>query len=312
MTNRGEILVVDDTPANLQLLTGLLEDEGYMVRPTRAPEMAIESALRNPPDLILLDIMMPGLDGFEVCQRLKKNDTTSNIPIIFITALQELHDRLKGFEVGGVDFITKPIRREDVLARVSAQLVLYQMRERRQESAELRAKDLLHNESTYRTLFESSEDAILLLDEHAFFDCNTPALEIFACSSRHELLNHHLSDFSPEFQPDNKNSSELANEKIFIAYKKKTISFEWVFQRATDEIFLAEVLLTCLAIEGKEVLQAIVWDISKRKQIENALKTSEKRLQSIGAGVEYRTTQKGGENNVSYIYDAAKKIDPSE
>jgi CheY-like chemotaxis protein len=77
MTHRGEVMIVDDTPANLQLLAGILEDEGYMVRPTRAPQMAIESAQADPPNLILLDIMMPDMDGFEVCRQLKKKSEYS-------------------------------------------------------------------------------------------------------------------------------------------------------------------------------------------------------------------------------------------
>ena len=129
MNTQYEILVVDDTLANLHLLTDLLKDEGYMVRPTRTPKMAIESALTNPPDLILLDIKMPDMDGFEVCQKLKQCKQTTEIPIIFISALQDTKDRQRGFEVGGADFIGKPVLREEVLARVAAQLELKHVRD---------------------------------------------------------------------------------------------------------------------------------------------------------------------------------------
>lgn len=129
LNQQNEIMVVDDTLANLHLLAELLEDEGYIVRPTRAPKMAIESALANPPDLILLDIKMPDIDGFEVCKTLKQNKQTEQVPIIFISALQETRDRQRGFEVGGADFISKPVLREEVLARVYAQLKLHQDRE---------------------------------------------------------------------------------------------------------------------------------------------------------------------------------------
>ncbi len=284
MSNRGEVMIVDDTPANLQLLAGLLEDEGYMVRPTRVPEMAIESALANPPNLILLDIMMPGMDGFEVCRQLKQNENTANVPIIFITALQEAQDRLRGFEVGGVDFITKPIRRGDVLARVSAQLVLYQMGESRKETVGLRNKELQENESKYRAVYESSDDAILLLDKNICFDCNSAARNMFAYNSREEIIDTQLSNFSPPTQPDGRNSEEVANEMFEIAYQNHTHSFEWLFRRSTGEDFPAEILLTCLMLNGQEIIQATVWDISKRKQIEFALKKSEERLQVIGAG----------------------------
>ena len=285
MINRGEVMIVDDTPANLQLLAGLLEDEGYMVRPTRVPEMAIESALANPPNLILLDIMMPGMDGFEVCRQLKQNENTANVPIIFITALQETQDRLRGFEVGGVDFITKPIRRGDVLARVSAQLVLYQMSESRKETVDMRNQELQESESKYRSVFETSNDAIILLNENATcFDCNTTALSMFAYNAREEIIGLRLSDFSPLSQPDGRDSEEVANEMLELAYQKNTHSFEWLYRRSTGESFPAEILLTHLSLSGENIIQATVWDVSKRKQIEFALKKSEERLQVIGAG----------------------------
>ena len=257
-----------------------------MVRPTRVPEMAIESALANPPNLILLDIMMPGMDGFEVCRQLKQNENTANVPIIFITALQETQDRLRGFEVGGVDFITKPIRRGDVLARVSAQLVLYQMGESRKQTVGLRNKELQENESKYRAVYESSDDAILLLNNNVCFDCNSSALKMFAYTSREEIINTQLSHFSPTTQPDGRNSEEIANEMIELAYQNNTHSFEWVYQRSNGDNFPAEILLTRLSLGGKDIIQATVWDISKRKQIEFALKKSEERLQVIGAGTQ--------------------------
>ncbi len=138
MDPKGEILVVDDTPESLKLLVDLLMDEGYRVRPTMDPKLALESALSNPPELILLDVRMPGMDGFELCQRLKQATCTEQVPIIFVSALQELHERVRGFEAGGVDFITKPIQREEVLARVSAQLELSRMR----QSLEKRSQEL--------------------------------------------------------------------------------------------------------------------------------------------------------------------------
>ncbi len=286
MSNRGEVMIVDDTPANLQLLAGLLEDEGYMVRPTRVPEMAIESALANPPNLILLDIMMPGMDGFEVCRQLKQNENTADVPIIFITALQETQDRLRGFEVGAVDFITKPIRRGDVLARVAAQLVLYQMGESRKETVDLRSKELQESESKYRTVFETSNDAIILLNENTCFDCNSAALELFDYTSREDFIDSKLNEFSPPTQPDGRDSEEVVNEMISLAFQKNTHSFEWIYRRATGEDFPAEILLTHLILNGRDVIQATVWDISKRKQIEFALKKSEERLQVIGAGTQ--------------------------
>lgn len=119
---QGNILVVDDTPANLRLLVGILTEKGYKVRPVPNGELALSAAKGIPPDLILLDIMMPGIDGYQVCTQLKADETTKDIPVIFISAISDVVDKVKGFAVGGVDYITKPFHIEEVLARVETHL----------------------------------------------------------------------------------------------------------------------------------------------------------------------------------------------
>ncbi|MDI1259134.1 two-component system response regulator [Aquabacterium sp.] len=115
------ILVVDDAPTNLTLLAGLL-DKTYRVKLASSGAKALELAQRSPPDLVLLDLMMPGMDGYEVCQRLKQDPRTSHIPVIFLTAMQEPEDETRGFEVGGADYIHKPISPAVVKARVKTHL----------------------------------------------------------------------------------------------------------------------------------------------------------------------------------------------
>ena len=124
ITGSNDILIVDDEMPNLKLLSEMLGKEGYQARPANKPQVAIDSALGQPPKLILLDVRMPDMDGYEVCKRLKQNARTSDIPIIFISALQDVQDRIRGFEAGGVDFITKPFQEEEVLARVRTQIEL--------------------------------------------------------------------------------------------------------------------------------------------------------------------------------------------
>ncbi len=126
---KGEILVVDDIPANLKLLMDLLTSQGYKVRPAIAGEQALSAIKMRKPDLILLDVKMPGMDGYQVCQHLKKNKQTAEIPVIFISALGSLKDRIRGFEEGGVDYITKPFQREEVLVRVHTHIQLYRMQQ---------------------------------------------------------------------------------------------------------------------------------------------------------------------------------------
>ncbi|MGB3205736.1 MAG: response regulator [Crinalium sp.] len=123
-TDKGIILIVDDTPTNLEILLNFLEDYGYKVVVSEDGESAMEMAEYAPPDLILLDIIMPGIDGFETCRRLKANQVTQDIPIIFMTALADNVDKVKGLNLGAVDYITKPLEHEEVLARINIHLRL--------------------------------------------------------------------------------------------------------------------------------------------------------------------------------------------
>ena len=120
----ASILVVDDTPANLQVLAGMLKDRGYKVRPVPGGKLALLAAQRDPPDLILLDINMPEMNGYEVCEHLKADDRLKGIPVIFISALTEELDKVKAFELGGVDYLTKPFHMEELHARVETHLNL--------------------------------------------------------------------------------------------------------------------------------------------------------------------------------------------
>ena len=121
-TVRARILVVDDTPENLNLLTEVLEAAGYIVSTAPSGEIAREITRINPPDLILLDIMMPGMDGFETCEQIKKDAKTKEIPVLFISASGVLDSIVQGFQSGGVDYISKPFRNEELLARVETHL----------------------------------------------------------------------------------------------------------------------------------------------------------------------------------------------
>lgn len=121
-------MIVDDVPANLNLLTGILKQQGYKVRPAPDGGLALDAARHSPPDLILLDIHMPEMDGFEVCRRLKADEALKEIPVLFISALTETRDKIQAFDAGGVDYITKPFQVEEVLARVRTHLELRRTR----------------------------------------------------------------------------------------------------------------------------------------------------------------------------------------
>lgn len=134
----GDILIVDDVPENLSLLVNLLSNYGYQVRPANNGNFAMSSAVLSPPDLILLDIKMPLTDGFVVCETLKADERTKNVPVIFISALNQPLDKVRAFKAGGVDYISKPFQPDEVLARVNAHIRLKKL----QESLEKQNKKL--------------------------------------------------------------------------------------------------------------------------------------------------------------------------
>ncbi|MDJ1173272.1 response regulator [Roseofilum capinflatum] len=134
---KPDILVVDDTPENLRLLVKILRENAYKVRPVPNGNLALSAIEASPPDLILLDIMMPGINGYELCEKLKSNPKTQSIPIVFITAMNEVFDKVKGFHLGAVDYITKPFEIDEVLVRVKTHLdnnfLQTQLQEKNQE-----------------------------------------------------------------------------------------------------------------------------------------------------------------------------------
>ena len=141
-TPRADILIVDDTPANLHLLSQMLAEQGYRVRPVPDGPLALAATRAEPPDLILLDIRMPEMNGYEVCEHLKADAQTRDIPIIFISALDAIQDKVRAFTVGGVDYVTKPFQVEEVLARVETHLTLRELQKQLQDANKKMAQEL--------------------------------------------------------------------------------------------------------------------------------------------------------------------------
>ena len=136
------IMVVDDTPANLRLLGEILHNQGYRVAAFPSGTLALRAASNQPPDLLLLDIMMPGMDGFEVCRLLKAEQRLSAIPVIFLSALDDTANKLKAFSQGGVDYITKPFQEAEILARVHAHLQIVTLQRKLREHNEQLEKEV--------------------------------------------------------------------------------------------------------------------------------------------------------------------------
>ncbi|MCB0193400.1 MAG: response regulator [Anaerolineae bacterium] len=141
-----KILVVDDAPANIKLISDMLSPTGYTVMTKTSGRQAIDDARQNSPDLILLDIMMPGMDGYEVCRQLKSNEDTRDIPVIFMSALTQTNDKLKGFEAGGVDYLTRPFKQKEVVARIEIHLALRQAQQALQKKNEQLSQEIAKRE----------------------------------------------------------------------------------------------------------------------------------------------------------------------
>ncbi len=195
--NNGDILVVEDTPASLKLLTDLLTDSGYRVRQAPNGELALWSARAQAPELILLDVRMPGMDGYEVCRQLKLDPNLAEVPVIFLSAFTDTDDKVKGFAAGAVDFISKPFQFEEVNARVTAHLKIGRLQarlayqnENLQELVEAKAQELsqaqlsLISERQHRDIAE--RESRQRLAEIAHMNRNASAT-VYCAAMVHEL-----------------------------------------------------------------------------------------------------------------------------
>ena len=226
------ILIVDDNPQNLATLTQILTNQGYAVHPAINGEVALTVVQSMAPDVILLDIRMPGLDGYEVCRQLKAAPATREIPVLFLSALDDITDKVKAFEVGGVDYITKPFQADEVVVRVETHIALRSMQKQLQEqnrelenyrerledlvkerTTELRQVNaLLHqeivkhretarslgvSEQQYRLLAESVTDGIVIVQAEQIVFANAAFTTMFGFSSDN-LLQQEFAHLFPE------------------------------------------------------------------------------------------------------------------
>jgi DNA-binding response OmpR family regulator len=189
------ILIVDDLPTNLQLLTDMLEARGYQVRPVLSGEAALQAARSEPPQLVLLDINMPGMNGYEVCERLKHDPQLAAVPVIFISALGETVDKVKGFGLGAVDYVTKPFQPDEVEARVRTHLELARLRRelewhnvRLEEMVAVRTRQLAEAHARLTILDEAKSDFLHLISH----EVRTPLCGI--CWAAETLIEAHAKD----------------------------------------------------------------------------------------------------------------------
>ena len=167
--SQASVLLVDDQPGNLKVLLDLLKEHGMRVYIANSGDRALATLNNIDPDLILLDVMMPGSNGFETCERIKQNETWAKIPIIFMTALDDVEDKLAGFEAGGVDYITKPFQRVEVLARINTHIALRQ-REQEKERLIIELEDALAQVKTLRGLLPICSQCKKVRDDTGYWN----------------------------------------------------------------------------------------------------------------------------------------------
>lgn len=186
-TEKGPvILAVDDNPDNLGVLFELLTEQGFQLLVAEDGESALQQAEYVRPGLILLDILLPDMDGFAVCKALKEQATTRNIPVLFMSALTDTQEKVKGLQAGAVDYIAKPFQHEEVLARVRTHLALEELRGRLRDSEERLA-----------SILESAMDAIVTLDEDGLTLFNQAAERVFGRAAE-KVVGHLFTPFATE------------------------------------------------------------------------------------------------------------------
>ena len=260
-TTSGDILIVDDETANLKLLEELLSREGYTVRPADLPQLAINAALAQPPALILLDVIMPEMDGFEVCKRLKQDERTRDIPVIFISALQDVQSRVHGLEAGGVDFISKPFQEEEILPRVRTHIELRNMQLNLEEMVVRRSAALAKSETKYRGLVENALVGVFTTTiDGRFTFVNDAMVRMFDFDSTEQMLSKGSLERWRDLRDRERMLAELQKHGRVTNFEAETI---------THTNRHIHVLFSAKKIDND--IHGMVMDITDRKQTESAL-----------------------------------------
>ncbi|HEY9738139.1 MAG TPA: ATP-binding protein [Trichocoleus sp.] len=264
---RADILAIDDTPENLQLLSQLLADRNYKVRSVTKGTTALRAAQAAPPDLILLDVNMPQMNGYEVCQQLKADERTREIPVIFVSALGETLDKVKAFQVGGVDYVTKPFQVEEVLARIETHLQLRSLQHQlQQQNAQLQQEicDRKRAEEKFAKAFRASPSPITLtsLTDGQFLEVNPSFLRLSGYS-REEVIGQRPADL--HLGPDVASSEGMA--ELTAAGVLHNREVELRTKSGEKRTLLLSVEMVDIA--GRPCALSVANDITERKRLEN-------------------------------------------
>lgn len=288
--NKNVIVIVDDKPTNLGVLFDFLTDSGFKVLVAQDGESALQKVEYAHPDLILLDVMMPGIDGFETCRRLKAQESTKDIPVIFMTALSDTVDKVKGFNLGAVDYVTKPVQQEEVRARVTTHLKLRNLQKKLeaqnlqlQEEIEQRKnaeESLREAEAKYRSIFENASDGIFQSNpEGRYITANRALARIYRYCSPEELMTQ-ITNIWRQLYVDPTRSEDIAT----LLQMEDTVSDieSQVYRKDGKIIWISENIRTVRDSNGAVVYyEGTVADITERKKSEVALRQARKKAELL-------------------------------
>jgi len=296
-SNIATVLIVDDNPTNLGVLTNYLKAYGYKTPIASNGELALQRARHTHPDLILLDVLLPGIDGFETCRRLKADVTTKEIPIIFMTALTSPEDKLKGFGAGGVDYVTKPFHQEEVLARVTTHIHIRELTRNLQEqtlelakaNAEIRAlndqlraenlrvsADLRESEYKYQTLVEEITDGYFVLQDERIVFANQAFCRMHGYQLAEVISKEFLLFVDPESRKDVTEVYQHNRRVMSVSHL-----FEYLRLTKQGESLFTEMTAKTIPHENTFVDIGICRDITERVQMEQRMREAE-RMAYIG------------------------------
>jgi PAS domain S-box-containing protein len=296
-TVKGDILVVDDTPDNLRLLSTMLTEQGYKVRSAISGAIALMGVQASPPDLILLDINMPQMDGYQVCETLKANEVTRDIPVIFISAYNEVIDKVKSFAVGGVDYITKPFQIEEVMARIQSHLSLWQLRRQlqqqqqilqaqndrlQQEIAERQQAEvaLRQAEEKYRSIVENAVEGIYQITPHGRYLSANPSLARLLGYDSPTDLTESVTNISQQLYVEPSRLAELAAYLQRYGYISEFES--QVYCKDGSTIWIAENVRSVRDERGDLLYyEGMVQDVSDRRQTEAELRRERQKTERL-------------------------------
>ncbi len=321
----GDILIIDDAPASLELLAGMLADAGYTIRTAMDGMAGLQSVQAKVPDLILLDIRMPGIDGFEVCRRLKASPDTTSIPVIFLTVVQDEESKIQGFRLGAADYIPKPCSHEEIMARVHTHITLHRLQVNLQQQVQLRTikleeeiaerkrieEELQHSE---RSLAESQHLAHIgswewnVITDTAYWSEET--YRLFGIP--HGQLADHRHNFLDMIHPEDKARVSQALNDALAGNNRYNVEYRITLPDKTEKTIHALAGVNRNG-EGKPVLMyGTVQDITERKRAENSLRLQSEITANAAEGIALIKVNDGTIYYTNRQFDKLFGYDPGE